>query len=967
MTEDPKRFGNYAIENFIGYGASSAVFKGYDLKCKAHGVSKNVAIKFIWDREMALDELKRLEQTQSVFEICDLITYDEIPSQEIRNLIGETIDQLEQAINCPLPIREDQPVGVLILKLINGEHLIDRAIYQDEHLDPNTEWTVDFEHPEIGEKIVLKEWLTPVARDLTLIQRLEILLQLARAIDESHRRGVVHGDLNPWNLFYNPETERISIIDLGRNNFGVQGWRAHEHTQLMLEQIDSLPPETDIRLLGQWIRYLLPKKGPWNHLVERCYHQDGRKRPPLKEIIKALKGYQNPKPKKRYLTVAMFLSAALFAGIYAWQQRTPFSLDSSGFNRIAVLPYEGSATGLLVAEMVSKSLNATGDLETADFRTSKDVSESLSIVGDQDVTLLRKAANTLGVQFILAGSIKESENGNLLWTGTLFQKDGTQRKLTATGQNFLVLSDAISTICLKFLGSAEIPLPTSTFYSTDLNANFLYGYGNEFLNEGNLNAAFPMFRKAVEFDPDFHWARAKMAYCHFFRGNIDQSQEQFEQLKDLPAVVDQPQMLAFCYRYLAYIAWQRRDVPKFNQLIHEGKRVCEENDLKNDLASMLDIEATVRINRKEFDNATTVLDEAMAIYRERDDHIGQLQTLTTRVRLEMGNHNYELARKLLAEGLQLAQEYNIEHREAIILTMDARLDMVGSQPSITPETLNKLRRALNIQSRIGDVQNSLTTDYYIAYYYYQRNEMNRAEPLFKDLYRKARRTGNRYREHLAKKKLALLALMTGRNEEAELHYLELLDERNNPDVSTREAAYSALWQIYARRNEFEKATFYLQEDLDLAFEKKDRLSASYAYNNFGELYERRKKFDLAFDYYQKSLKLKYELENHTGITWTLRNLVCLSIKRKRLDEAEQYMDELMGINLEEFQTKVVRAWLHYEKGELEEAYRIMTFVREDLNQKGRWHKQLEDIYSYYTQAFNENRYIRLPEQFGNWF
>ncbi len=963
MTNPDKRIGNYAIDAFIGYGASSAVFKGVDLNCKAHGVAKNVAIKFIWDREMALEEVRRLEQTHSVFEICDLITYDEIPGHAIRELIGDTIEQLEKAMSCPLPIEDSQPVGMLILKLINGEHLIDRALYRGEPLNPEFEWTVAFEHPEIGEEIVLKEWLTPVARRLTIEERLEILLQLTKALDESHRQGVVHGDLNPWNVFYEPETGRISIIDLGRNNFGVQGWRAPEHLQLMTEEIETLPQSADILLLGQWMRYLLPRRGPWASLAERCHHQNPERRPTTREMIKALKGFMSPNPRRRLLAVAAVFSFTIMAGIFAWQQRNPFTLRVDGYNRIAVLPYSGSPMGRLVAEMVNKSLESTEVLDTVRFSESQKVARDLAVQAGEDMTTMRKAVEALGVQFVLTGNVEETETGSLTWTGTLLQRNGASRRLTARGQNTTMLSGAIAALCLRLLGSSESPIPPSELFSTDHNANFLYSYGNEFFNEGNYNAAFPIYQKALAFDPHFSHARAKLAFCHFLRGSLSESEEILIDLLDSVEVLSDHDLLASVYNYLARACHAKGETDRAESFLREAFFQIPYENNKN-RAPLYTVEALIKTGKGDYAGAERSAQLAKEILEHSGDRLAMLHNYLMLITIYENTRDFDLARQNLEEGLALAREHEIQSFEARLLKKDARLAFEGGAlADLNDEVLAKLYQALEIQDRIGDDRFKLDTEYHIARYFFLTSQFPKAEEQGLELLRAVRASGD---DELEGKILVLLldVFHALRDYESMEHYMaEMLKGKHGESRSRQIYVYGRMWYIKAQMGAFEEAREALRS-FEALSEGNDNFLAM-VINNHGEIDYLEGRYARARENFLKSLDLKRTIDNTRSITWTLRNLVMLNIRENRLQEARRYMNELLETDPGEFQTQVISARLVYAEGAFKDALQIISSCKTEAVAGGRWHDELEASLQLYRKAARENRHHELPDQLIN--
>jgi len=966
MYGEKRVVGNYMLEQFIGYGASSVVFKGFDLKCIAHGVQKNVALKFIWNPEMAHEEIKRLEQTQTVFEICDLITYEEIPGSRVRELIGDTIRQLEKAMNTPIPIDDEKMVGVIVLQLIKGEHLIDRTLYHDEALKEH-EWTINFENPEIGETLILKEWLTPVTRELNLEKRLEILIQLTKALEESHARGVVHGDLNPWNVFYHADTGRISIIDLGRNNFGVQGWRTPEHTQLMDGTIDALPEATDVNLLGQWMRYLLPKRGPWASIIQRCHHQNPDKRPTTQAVLKELKSISFHKPRTRILAIVALFMMTVIISVAAWKNISPFTIDEEGFNRVAVMPFEGSATGRLISDMVGKSLDSTRDFAVVRKKNTQAVAESFNLKMEGKPQNLRKASETLGAQFILTGKVDESNSGFLTWNGWLYQQNGAKRKLQARGQNTLILADAITAICLNLLNSNDMPFPASNFFSTNLNANFLYSYGDEFLEEGNVNAAAPMFVKALDADPQFFWAGAKLAFCQFRRGNFTESTNNLEQLLKQPDVLINPRLSATCREYLALLSYERGDWESARNHIQEGVLICKNNELTDNLSRLHAVDALIKTRQGDHEAAGLAHLLSEQLSGNSQDQITRINNILFQIASASAQGNEDLAYEKLREAREISERYGLESQEAILYKNEAILGLFKPASQISPEVEELLTKSRQIHARIGDDYQVLESEYYMAYLYKQKDNLGKATPLAKQVLQSATQNGVASLMIKASLLLADIANLKGNPDEAELYLMPILQGEHEPSQNVQLQLHSRLWKILARRGDYSQATEYLIKTQTILDKGSDQQAISYNYNNLGNLHERQGHYDQAWKYYEDSLRIKRELNDLWGIAWTLRNMTILSIKQDDLNRAAELMDELSTIDPDSFQSQLVLARLEYEKGNFERAIGILSSQRKTALVNGTWNQREETILNTYVSAMEAGEKLQLPEQFGNYY
>ena len=52
------------------------------------------------------------------------------------------------------------------------------------------------------------------SQSLTLLEFLQIAIQTAEALAGIHRANIIHKDINPANIIFNPETGQVKIIDL---------------------------------------------------------------------------------------------------------------------------------------------------------------------------------------------------------------------------------------------------------------------------------------------------------------------------------------------------------------------------------------------------------------------------------------------------------------------------------------------------------------------------------------------------------------------------------------------------------------------------------------------------------------------------------------------------------------------------------------------------------------------------------
>ncbi len=131
-----------------------------------------------------------------------------------------------------------------IADALHGEHFVD---------------IVDVRQADEGFMIV-QEDIGAESLDKTLQKRrfgletfLKIALEIAEALDELHRQGIIHKDLNPSNIIWNPATLQVKLIDFGLS------------TRRRREAPDSGPPQHTVGTLP----YISPEQtGRIDHVID---------------------------------------------------------------------------------------------------------------------------------------------------------------------------------------------------------------------------------------------------------------------------------------------------------------------------------------------------------------------------------------------------------------------------------------------------------------------------------------------------------------------------------------------------------------------------------------------------------------------------------------------------------------------------------------------------------------------------
>lgn len=310
----------YDIRGMIAPGGSSVVLSALKKDHPFRGAWK-VAIKFVWRRELAREEARNLINLDAHRGVVNLLDYFEIPFAEVERyfqMAVKGINPFETMERQNLEILAEEHTGVLVLQFLAGSTLVRHtttAVSEHEEFDPKQFFLI--QNLESG------TWLKQeLSWDLSLGERIDILQQITRHIDECHQRKVVHADLNPQNILYEPESQRVTILDFGGSTSltrGSPGWQAPEHFKLAEGELKEVPLKLDVFLLGLFINRLMQPfhiKG-FRQLAERCLSPLA-KRPSAKEVAAEIGAIERRLFKTRAERFGIPTLAALLLLSVAW-------------------------------------------------------------------------------------------------------------------------------------------------------------------------------------------------------------------------------------------------------------------------------------------------------------------------------------------------------------------------------------------------------------------------------------------------------------------------------------------------------------------------------------------------------------------------------------------------------------------------------------------------------------------------
>lgn len=246
------RLGQFQLDKMFGFGGTSLVFVAKDLSFRdALGMNKVVTLKILFDRVQAQAEAERLIQMSDETGVTSLHDYQEFEAVEI----DDALKQLFTSWQAKLYKQSDEPIRrayCLALHMEKGEDLTMTRLWKNQDAKSMNKgiWVVDRQGVQYAQYLQY---------DLNNDQKISLIKGLISAIKHAHDRfNMVHGDLHPGNVIYDPNTATVVIIDWGTVGvLGTDGWLTPWHDLLLLNEIQSLPKAADIHALALWIDRLL--------------------------------------------------------------------------------------------------------------------------------------------------------------------------------------------------------------------------------------------------------------------------------------------------------------------------------------------------------------------------------------------------------------------------------------------------------------------------------------------------------------------------------------------------------------------------------------------------------------------------------------------------------------------------------------------------------------------------------------
>jgi tetratricopeptide (TPR) repeat protein len=594
--------------------------------------------------------------------------------------------------------------------------------------------------------------------------------------------------------------------------------------------------------------------------IARCLERSpSRRYQSARELIADLdrRSVRTPRLPRRFGLAAGIAVLALAAGwgVLRFRGTAPAAggaTSSAPRHAVAVLPLRDetadpdlawAATG--IAEMLAADLSESPGLRVLDaqrvFRSLRD----LKLVGTQDERALRRLAEMLEVDRVVAGSVRKA--GNTIRVD-LKLVDVDASGATATRHvgdespdegGLFRLVDTLGERLRQDLGGerparAE-PAPPET---TSVAAARAYQEGRDLLARGEYVSAAPALERAVAADPEYAVALERLAETYQNLGYEEKALAVAERAAKTAGAGE----ARLGYRVRARVALLRGEPGEAEKSYAELVR-----RFPNDLEARLDL-ASAQARQGDVARAVETLGEASKIDRS-DPRVWFLLGKNT---ILMGDAAKAVTDHLVRALTLHGQLHNEQGEAEVLNAMGVAYHQLGDYP----QAIEKYSAAAAIRRRLGDERGMATSLKNRARMRISMGQLAEAEPDLAEARRIAEKIGDRG---------------------------GLADVLNDFGL------------LHENRGEFAGALTAYQEALKIRRNMGDERQLAQSYDNVGYIYFVGGEYDNAFVYWRQALDLRRKLGDKAGVVLSTQNLGFLHTVQGRWDEAlKAFADALEG-------------------------------------------------------------------------
>ena len=695
---------------------------------------------------------------------------------------------------------------------------------------------------------------------LSIPQTLKIIRQVAEALSEAHRHGIVHRDIKPSNIAIN-ERGVVKVLDFGLAK------------QINGDQVNPVDPE-QLRMLNTQTREGVIVGTPMYFSPEQALGLDVDTRSDLFSLGSVL--YE------------------CIAGKPAFSGSGPNEISAKVIRDDPPPPSQFNPT--VSAELDRISLKALAKKTEARYQSADELSSDLEGVDIPAAFVPTIRQNALRGLATLAGRLKQPK---------------LSLAYVATGV----------IIVLAFL-FAVWRWTRATYPQAPTEAQRSYGRAVEAMREGAFFRASKLFRQAIDQEPQFSLAHAGLAECWTELDSSDQAQRELIAAQDLvrdPSVLPTVDGLRFqavtdtvkgnfakaieSYQLIASMADRSEQAYAFVDLgrAHEKNEELEQainaysraKDLNPHYAAAFLRLGILQGRNGQFRDAYASFDQAYSLFALDTELEGRVEVLLQRAVLMAQESRVDDARSQLVQALDKLAAFDIQDKRIKVLLNLSNTEILAGHPD-EAETYSSQALKLATDNRLDNLTMQGIID--IGNAYFVKGNFSEAEKRFNE----ALRLAELYKGKRSEAR-ALLSLSSLRAQQFDMNAARDFFQRALPFYEQggyrKEVfqAYLILGRAEMSAGEYDAAEIRLKQLLQLAKDSGDQQSIALAHENLGLVFLFRENFPAALDQLNRADEIARRLNNTLLVGYLSVNRAWMLWELGDYTQTQSLIDETLQI------------------------------------------------------------------------